>query len=161
MRSTFCALVEILQEWRGLYLFTSGGNRNSTQCFDIFQTFGSPRMPVVLLDRIPLPSLRTYTAVSVVLLACAIYYAHNCALSEVYTNVTLESSTLPEDGLGSTGNSTEEAAIIKQPTDHNKTFTTEEYLDEIMIILVEEAWCVWVSLTNNSTRGYFNLYFPF
>lgn len=31
---------------------------------------------MVLLERIPLPSLRTYTSISVLLLACAIYYAH-------------------------------------------------------------------------------------
>ena len=32
-------------------------------------------MPVVFLERLPLPSLRMYTSISVVLLACAIYYA--------------------------------------------------------------------------------------
>lgn len=32
-------------------------------------------MPVVLLDRLPLPSLPAYTAVSVALLACSLYYA--------------------------------------------------------------------------------------
>jgi hypothetical protein len=32
-------------------------------------------MPVVLLDRLPLPSLPAYTAVSVSLLACSLYYA--------------------------------------------------------------------------------------
>ncbi|KAF4520488.1 hypothetical protein B566_EDAN004739 [Ephemera danica] len=33
------------------------------------------KMPVVLLDRLPLPSLPAYTAVSVALLACSLYYA--------------------------------------------------------------------------------------
>jgi len=33
-------------------------------------------MPVILLERLPLPSLKTYTAISVALLACSVYYAH-------------------------------------------------------------------------------------
>jgi len=37
-------------------------------------------MPVILLERLPLPSLKTYTILSVGLLASALYYAHSFGL---------------------------------------------------------------------------------
>jgi len=39
-------------------------------------------MPVILLERLPLPSLRTYTILSVGLLASALYYAHSSLENE-------------------------------------------------------------------------------
>lgn len=38
-------------------------------------------MPVVVLERIPLPSLQTYSAVSVVLLSCALFYSYQLVVN--------------------------------------------------------------------------------
>jgi autocrine motility factor receptor len=39
-------------------------------------------MPVILLERLPMPSLKTYTALSVCLLASALYYGHSTLLED-------------------------------------------------------------------------------
>jgi len=46
-------------------------------------------MPVILLERLPLPSLKTYTIVSVVLLASALYYAHSCLENDDSANLAV------------------------------------------------------------------------
>ncbi|XP_064610639.1 E3 ubiquitin-protein ligase AMFR-like [Liolophura sinensis] len=43
-------------------------------------------MPVIILDRIPLPSLQAYTAFSVLLLSCALFYTHQI-VSNVETDI--------------------------------------------------------------------------
>jgi len=46
-------------------------------------------MPVVLLERLPLPSLRTYTLLSVGLLASSLYYVHSNRDNDDSTNVAV------------------------------------------------------------------------
>ena len=87
-------------------------------------------MPVVLLERLPLPSLRTYVTVSVLLTSCAIYYAHlaqNVALGRILD----PSSTQPQtDGAQ------------KPPPMWPKT--SEGYFYDKIALLIGEGWCVWV-----------------
>jgi len=46
-------------------------------------------MPVILLERLPLPSLKTYTILSVGLLASALYYAYSGLENDDSTNVAV------------------------------------------------------------------------
>lgn len=46
-------------------------------------------MPVILLERLPLPSLKTYTILSVGLLASALYYAHSSLENDDSTNMAV------------------------------------------------------------------------
>ena len=46
-------------------------------------------MPVILLERLPLPSLKTYTILSVGLLASALYYAHSSLMNDDSTNIAV------------------------------------------------------------------------
>jgi len=46
-------------------------------------------MPVILLERLPLPSLKTYTVLSVGLLASALYYAHSSLENDDSANVAV------------------------------------------------------------------------
>jgi len=47
------------------------------------------KMPVILLERLPLPSLKTYTILSVGLLASALYYAHSSLENDDSTNMAV------------------------------------------------------------------------
>ena len=71
-------------------------------------------MPVVLLERIPLPSLRTYTSISVLLTACAIYYAHLTVTDPVLHFDQTTSDSQPE-------NTDPVAAFIQSVGDVNQT----------------------------------------
>jgi len=46
-------------------------------------------MPVILLERLPLPSLKTYTILSVGLLASALYYAHSSLDNDDGANIAV------------------------------------------------------------------------
>ena len=46
-------------------------------------------MPVILLERLPLPSLKTYTALSVCLLSSALYYALSSLDNDDSTNIAV------------------------------------------------------------------------
>lgn len=85
-------------------------------------------MPVVLLERLPLPSLKTYTTVSVVLLACAVYYAHDVVtgIHEEDTNSTKENVTVPT-----------------KVNVTNSTLESNGYVLGMVDVLFQEAWCIW------------------
>ena len=85
-------------------------------------------MPVILLERIPLPSLRAYTGLSVVLLACAVFYAHQFVL------------TAEDEGL-------EIPITADQDVDvHylNVSLPYDSYVWNMVYVMTTEAWCVWV-----------------
>ena len=84
---------------------------------------------MVLLERLPLPSLQAYTSFSVVLLASSFFFAHKTVLEH------LEDKKLNET---SDGNYTEN--VIP-----NGTFKDEGYMVNMANALLEETWCVWVS----------------
>lgn len=91
-------------------------------------------MPVIELDRLPLPSLRAYTALSVALLGASVYYAAqtiNSAglkpgqdLDLVSTAITTPNSIRPLLGL------------IKASGNH---------VAEIFSFMIHEPLCIWVS----------------
>ena len=98
-------------------------------------------MPVVFLERLPLPSLRLYTSISVVLLSLAVYYAshmeHNFHQQTSFVSTTTKETHIPisEDNnrkeiLGDKLNiqelhgdvSTDEAQAV--PNENEKVITT-------------------------------------
>lgn len=91
-------------------------------------------MPVTLLERIPLPSLRAYTGFSLVLLACAVFYAH-----QVVQTAENEGLDIP------IVNPMHEA---EQPGDvtvqyMNVSLPYDSYLWNMVYVMTAEAWCVW------------------
>lgn len=79
-------------------------------------------MPVVLLDRLPLPNLRVYTAVSVLALSGCIYFAQQ----------TVSKGALQDEM--NKGNITQDAVSIGQK------------MGMMFAVMIREPMCVWVSI---------------
>ncbi|XP_035680192.1 E3 ubiquitin-protein ligase AMFR-like isoform X2 [Branchiostoma floridae] len=103
-------------------------------------------MPFVLLDRVPLPSLKAYTACSIALLGFCLMYAHK--------QVTLEGRGLedlnpppPQEPTGmdarwwAWGKDVLGANPIPDPVqiELNRTI----YTKAMMSVMLEETWCIW------------------
>ena len=80
-------------------------------------------MPVIMFERMPLPSLRTYTSISVCSFACALFYTHS-----ILADLQLEN-----EGQNETANSTVNA------TDHAKDGSLASYID----VMLSTTWCAW------------------
>lgn len=78
-------------------------------------------MPVVLLDRLPLPNLRVYTAASVLALSGCVYFAQQTV-----------SRGAPQDDMDKT-NATEEYTSVGQK------------VSQVFAVMIREPMCVWVS----------------
>ena len=88
-------------------------------------------MPVILLERIPLPSLRAYTGFSVILLACAVFYAHQVV------------QTAQTDGLDLINNQPD--VEDDTPQYMNVSLPYDNFIWNMVYVMTAEAWCVWVS----------------
>jgi hypothetical protein len=89
-------------------------------------------MPVVLLDRLPLPSLPAYTAVSVALLACSLYYAaQNAAFSEVPTELPVSTAIIEDQENQFEG-------FQALCWNFGRRCTT------VLAFMVHEPFCIWV-----------------
>lgn len=97
-------------------------------------------MPVVLLERLPLPSLRTYTSISIALLGCAVYYAVQI--------VHERHADLEEARKNASGTAEEVEVKIKNGTNYSVSALNsgQSYLDQTVDVLFEETWCVWVRI---------------
>lgn len=109
-------------------------------------------MPVILLERIPLPSLRTYTSLSVVLLSCAVFYAYQCVLA---FQSNPHNSDLNGAGIEhnvNIGNSKEisdilnDPDVIKEPlpSEFDIQLPYESFWWNVVYVLTSEIWCIWV-----------------
>lgn len=89
-------------------------------------------MPLLFLERFPWPSLQTYTALSVALLAGSIFSA--------YTTVT-------DPGFGAL--ETEETTVPSEPEleRHTSDFSNKELATTVLWYLVTDSLFVWVSST--------------
>lgn len=88
-------------------------------------------MPVLLLERIPLPSLRTYATLSVILIGCAIVYVYHLLSSESDSaNVSLLQLLEYNSNLSLNGSLRDKAYIIAY------TFTQEPWCLVVNIITV-------------------------
>jgi len=100
-------------------------------------------MPVILLDRLPLPSLRAYTIISVGLLSCSVYYAVQVTSDPNWkVNSTTSRSNLEP-------NENESDEIVLPPSaifHHNET--VGYHLSQLVTFMIQEPLCIWVSALN-------------
>ncbi|CAG9563693.1 unnamed protein product [Danaus chrysippus] len=100
-------------------------------------------MPVTLVDRLPLPNLKVYSAGSVLLLSVAVYYAISVTSDPSWkVNATLqrEQSAVSQD----------EAKMVQPPslTPNELTAGSKNVSDqfmEVMTFMMQEPLCMWVS----------------
>ncbi|XP_012272037.1 E3 ubiquitin-protein ligase AMFR [Orussus abietinus] len=86
-------------------------------------------MPMVFLDRLPVPSLRVYTTISVAILSCSVYYAAQIVKDPAWrTNHT--SIAVPGDNVTGNGTATDP-----------RTFAV--HLKELLACMVQEPGCIW------------------
>lgn len=102
-------------------------------------------MPVVLLERVPLPSLRSYASFSILLVACAVYFAHSTVTSfdgeheadaQQFGYDTNESSESTMETVSE--------SLTDPESKSNKTLSIDEYFIEFSAVILQEPWCVWV-----------------
>lgn len=94
-------------------------------------------MPLLLLERIPLPSLRTYTAISVGLLSLSVYYAVQVSsdpdwkvnsTSKIVTDVELQKNDSDQSLV--TWGKAQNASLLFQ-------------LQEVVHFMIQEPLCIW------------------
>lgn len=87
-------------------------------------------MPVIPLERIPLPSLRTYTTGSVLLLFCALFYAHR-----MVTSLHSDRDSLTDH--------TDEDYEEEHEEEHEKLIN---WTHDMFYVLTEQVWCLWICI---------------
>ena len=97
-------------------------------------------MPVILLERIPLPSLQTYTSVSVLILSVALYYAHHTV-----TTFDMDSMNTMDFGDEVTVEPMPDDDVLTDAHNINATLPYDSVGWNMFHILTTEVWCVWVS----------------
>lgn len=115
-------------------------------------------MPVILLERIPLPSLRTYTSISVLLLSCSVFYAYQCVQTfqpADLANSAKEPTTynVPSDNVDLSEKLEQydkvvdpDPDVLKEPVsdDFELELPYESFWWNVFYVLTSEIWCVWV-----------------
>lgn len=110
---------------------------NESECEGRWVSLQTPNMPVIVLDRLPLPSLRAYTLVSVVLLSCSVYYAVQVTSDPVWkANSTLTAAE--------TNDSNPDNNVVVL---HQRTPSLAQKLSHIVTFMIQEPLCIWVSST--------------
>ncbi|CAG4948085.1 unnamed protein product [Colias eurytheme] len=98
-------------------------------------------MPVTLVDRLPLPNLKVYSAGSVLLLSVAVYYAVNVTSDPNWrANATLqrqEAETVESD--------VKMMEAVPAALEANATRNITEHAVEVMTFMMQEPLCMWVS----------------
>ncbi|XP_061162346.1 E3 ubiquitin-protein ligase AMFR-like [Saccostrea echinata] len=97
-------------------------------------------MPVILLERIPLPSLQTYTSVSVLVLSVALYYAYH--MVSTFDTLTVD---LGDGAHGVTVEPVEDDEVLTDSREGiNMTLPYDTVHWNMFHILTTEVWCVWI-----------------
>lgn len=117
-------------------------------------------MPVILVDRLPLPSLKTYTVISVALLSCSVYYAVQVT-SDVNWKANATASHEAMATSASMGKLGESSFNPSQSTSTKETVSTQAapvfkskptlgaQITEVVTYMVQEPLCIWVSMETN------------
>lgn len=94
-------------------------------------------MPVLFLDRLPLPSLQAYTAFSLVPLICSVYYAIQVTSQPGWK---LNDTVIRDSNL-------EPSALVDSTnyTSNNVTNTGGISFTNVLYYMIEEPLCIWVS----------------
>lgn len=103
-------------------------------------------MPVTLVDRLPLPNLKVYTAGSVLLLSVAVYYALSVTSDPNWrANATLQR----QGAMGAEGEGEVLGMVqpLAEPTlaAANATRNISDQFVEVMTFMMQEPLCMWVS----------------
>lgn len=98
-------------------------------------------MPVILLDRLPLPSLQAYTVISVVLLSCSVYYAAQVT-SDPNWKLNNTSSLVQQEKDGTDKN---ESEVVLSTNDVKEDVSLGFQPSEIVTFMIQEPLCIWVS----------------
>lgn len=114
-------------------------------------------MPVILLERIPLPSLRTYTTISVLLLSCALFYADRMVTSlnsendslSVVGSATSSSVASSSSSSDDDDDDDEKMPVIGPKHDEHENlvnWTHDSYGWNMFYVLTEQVWCLWICI---------------
>lgn len=100
-------------------------------------------MPVILLERIPIPSLRTYTTITVLLLSCVLFHAHRIVTNFHEKPAPSSPEHVDDNGVsietvGEDGTSTTDPLYPE-----NITLPTDHYIQNLFHVMTSEVWCVW------------------
>lgn len=116
-------------------------------------------MPVILVDRLPLPSLKTYTVISVALLSCSVYYAVQVTSDVSWkANATASHEAMATSAMGKLGESsfnpsqpisTREAISPQAAPVFKSKPTLGAQITEVVTYMVQEPLCIWVSMKTN------------
>ncbi|XP_024939992.1 E3 ubiquitin-protein ligase AMFR isoform X2 [Cephus cinctus] len=87
-------------------------------------------MPMVFLDRLPVPSIRVYTTISIAILSCSVYYAAQIVKDPAWR--TNQTEIAVGDGNNVTGNGIA-----------NDSRTIGVHLEELLACMVQEPGCIW------------------
>ncbi|KAG8190257.1 hypothetical protein JTE90_001341 [Oedothorax gibbosus] len=99
------------------------------------------RMPSTLMDRLPFPSLRTYTTISVLLFSCSVYYALQVTLQPDWSmNVTENANPSDNKKQDSILSSVDASRLLLHKMLLNDSRTKKLY--EMVYVMVEEPLCV-------------------
>lgn len=96
-------------------------------------------MPVILLERLPVPSLKAYTITSVLLLSCSVYYAVHVTSDPGWktnstTPVNIETlETVKNESYDVVG------GLSKKLT------SLGDFCVDIVTFMLQEPLCIWVS----------------
>ena len=125
-------------------------------------------MPTVILDRIPLPNLKLYSAISVLLVSSSVYFAvkstsdPNWRLQSNSTLITpfsgeefIHSDSLLRAAVDGISNLKQKHAELTEDIDvvaeetldaaGNATRTLTAQFKDVMSFMCQEAFCIWVS----------------
>ncbi|XP_045777777.1 E3 ubiquitin-protein ligase AMFR-like [Maniola jurtina] len=93
-------------------------------------------MPVTLVDRLPLPNLKVYSAGSVLLLSVAVYYAVNVTSDPSWkANATLQR----QDGA----REAEAVKMVPAIDSSNGTRNLTDHFAEVVTFMMQEPLCMW------------------
>lgn len=105
-------------------------------------------MPVTLVDRLPLPNLKVYTAGSVLLLSIAVYHAIGVTSDPAWrVNATLQRQEAMAAAAAAAGAGGQHQPVIIPIGSHTANTTrniTEQFVD-ILTFMMQEPLCMWVS----------------
>lgn len=106
-------------------------------------------MPVTLVDRLPLPNLKVYTAGSLLLLSIAVYHAIGVTSDPAWRlNATLQRQEAMAAATAAAARAGGHPQPVMIPVDGHVADSTrnitEQFVD-IMTFMMQEPLCMWVS----------------
>jgi len=96
-------------------------------------------MPVLFLETLPLPTLKTYSNISLALFLSTVFYAYQSTTNQ--SKAASKTDSLFADGAGG-GNETLDVTLDNGVGNEELPFL--EITVGIIDVLTEETWCVWV-----------------